>query len=137
MTEDFETMSKDDLLAYAELHSIDIDKRWSAARIREAVTMTQAKPETGFIDIEATAPATKDGEPLEAFNADALVYEWAQTFCNDINTAFAEVVDGMLVVSITTRHGSTEVRIPEIEWNAAALSEALGHIKSLITAVHS
>lgn len=136
MSDDIDEMSKDDLAALAELHGIEIDGRWSAARIREAVRAKLGGESEAADAVELVAPveppAPEPVTPAHAYNLDAIVYEWAEAFCADIKRAFGEFAGADFTVTIETRHGTTVEMVAGVEDNAASVMAALDVIKDRI-----
>jgi hypothetical protein len=127
MSDDIDEMSKDDLAAYAELHGIEIDGRWSGARIREAIREKIGGGNDGAPEVEISSPpegaviASAPGE----YNLDAMVSEWADGWANRVIRAFATFEGNAFTVTLDTANGRTVVTIDNVGDNATAVAAAL------------
>lgn len=150
MTDNIEEMGKDDLIAYAELHGVEIDKRWNAARIREAITKAGEAPALTADAIEVIAPQiltrqvvasdmtkldgfTPDAPEAprvaavasDAFNLDGAVSIWAESWANGLDRAWAEFDGPVFRVTVRTKHGQTVAELLDVEDTEAGVMAAL------------
>ena len=150
MTDNIEEMGKDDLIAYAELHGVEIDKRWNAARIREAIAKAGEAVDAAPDAIEVVAPqiltrqvVASDMTKLEgfvedapeaprvaavapgSFNLDSAVSIWAEGFADGIDRAWAEFDGPVFRVSLKTKHGLTVAELLDVEDTEAGVMAAL------------
>lgn len=184
MTDALDTMTKEELADFASVRGFEIDGRWSAQRMREAIRAEMAKDaanvaalseamttdmvtfEAGDADLSAlpmaepaaaaddgeageVAPATAEsGEPVpavpdrveihppaehQALNLDAIVWEWAEGFCDQPKRATAVLDGAFLTVEVVTRHGVTSDIEPVACDDAASIKAALAIIKARMT----
>lgn len=132
--DDIESMSKDDLIAYAELHGIEIDKRWSAARIREALAAPSAAMEATDTDLVTFSPPVIEMPPAGTFNLDSAVSIWAEGFANQLDRAWAEFHGSVFRVSLKTWHGLTVVDIEGVDDSEASIMAALDKAREMMIA---
>lgn len=133
MTDALDAMDKDQLAELASVRGVDVDGRWSAQRLREAIRSDMAT-EAANVSIASEALATDMAtfeEPvvtgIVANDLDSVAWEWAKAFCADLERISATVDDGVMTVVIRTAHGVTE----ETE-TGASVDEMLAAIKARI-----
>ena len=124
MNDDIDSMSKEDLLAMAELHAVEVDGRWSAARIREALRDKVGFDATPVAEIELIKPADVAAD-AGAFNLDGIVSAWADSWVNRLVRAWATFEDGGLTVSVETAHGLSTTTIAGISDTPDSVKAAL------------
>lgn len=128
MSDDIDEMSKDDLAALAELHGIEIDGRWSAARIREAVRAKLGGESEAADAVELVAPpepAPEAPSPAGDYNLDGMISEWAERWAHRLVRAWAEFEGASFTVTVETAHGRTTATIENVDDNAASVMAAL------------
>ena len=153
MTDNFDAMTKEELADFASVRGFEIDGRWSAQRMREAIRSEMAKdaanvtalseavntdmvtmeaddpvaPSAPSPRVEISAPKSPDG-----LNIDAIVWQWAESFCDRPQRATAVIHGDMISVEITTPHGVTSDVEALSGDDAASVKAALAKIKSRI-----
>jgi hypothetical protein len=155
MTDEIETLSKDGLMDFASVRGIDVDGRWSPARMREAIraalhddTVSPAGlvAEVVLTDIadiedgEVVAPVAPVVAPqpaprpasINGMNVDAVVWEWAEGFCSGLELAFADFDGGMMTVTIRTLHGETVETVDGVAITPDSVTAALAIIRAKI-----